>query len=145
MFRDFGSFIAALWREWVVLVTGGIIGVGLVLLGFLVGKPLPQRFGWLFLGLTLILAAFLAWRRQWIGADQNFLAVAPEDLVQLTYNRTKVHANTHIKPYLGKKVRWTGTIDNVFPSRHLAFVTMECGTLHITRFRKGTISYPRPH
>jgi len=132
MFRDFLSFIVALWREWKVLLTGGTIFAVLALWNFFGRKPLPQSIGWFIAGFTLILAAFFAWRRQWVIADQNFLALPLETLTQLAQNRTKVHANALIKSYLGKKIRCTGIIENVFPSGILGFVIMECGTLQIT-------------
>jgi hypothetical protein len=136
MFRDFSSFVAALWREWKVLLTGGSIVAILALLHFFGVKSLPQNVeqsvSWLIVGLTLILAAFFAWRRQWIDADRNFLTLPLEELTRLTEDCTKVHANTLIRPYLGKKIRCPATIDNVYPDKHLAFVTMKHGALQIT-------------
>jgi hypothetical protein len=61
--RDFVSFLHALWNEWKVLLTGGSIIAALAIWGML-GKSLPYHLGQLVIGLTLVIAAFFAWRKE---------------------------------------------------------------------------------
>jgi hypothetical protein len=68
--RDFASYAAVLWQEWKVLLTGGSIMAAAALHGFVIGKPVPANVNWLIVGLTLILAAFLSWRRTVMTAEQ---------------------------------------------------------------------------
>ena len=72
MLRDFSSFVTAMWKEWKLLLTGSSIAVVLGL-STLFGLQLPKHIKWLVSGpspglliacLTLILAAFLSWRKE---------------------------------------------------------------------------------
>lgn len=62
--RDFGAYLAALWRHGSPLLTGGIIGVGVTTYGLLTGKNLPQGIGFLIFGLALMVAPYLAWKHE---------------------------------------------------------------------------------
>jgi hypothetical protein len=113
MLRDFWSFITALWREWRLFLTGGSI-VALYSLWNLAGwKPLPQSVNWLILGLTFVLAAFSAWRREWMEAARDIITVRPSALVNLFDSGTEVLGETLVKPYIGKRLRATGEVSNV--------------------------------
>lgn len=113
MFRDFFSFVIALWREWRVLLTGGSIFAALSALHLLGARPLPKKDDWLILGLTLFLAVFFAWRRQWIEGNRNTVTLRPIELLELARDRTSVHARTLTRPYIGRRIVVTGTISNV--------------------------------
>ena len=63
IFRDLAGFIAALWREWKILLTGGTIMALVAIWALGTNRALPYNFGWLVLGLTFIAAAFMSWRR----------------------------------------------------------------------------------
>jgi hypothetical protein len=111
--RDFAYFLAALWREWKVFLTGGSI-VGALSLWNLAGrKPIPQNVNWLILGLTFVLAAFAAWRKEWIDSGKGFTTVAPAELIRLFASGTKVLGETLVKPYIGKRLRVRGTVYNI--------------------------------
>ena len=83
MLRDFLAFVAALWHEWAVLLTGGSIIALLSLWNFAGRKPVPQSANWLIVGITFILASFLAWRKQYLDADKDFISRSPLELMQL--------------------------------------------------------------
>lgn len=127
MLRDFGYFIAALWREWKVLLTGGSIFATYSLWNLAGWKPLPQNINWLILGATLILASFFSWRREWIEANRDILAVRPAELVKLFASGTNVHGDTLVEPYIGKRLRATGTVYNVQrnPIGYMSYVFLQ--------------------
>jgi hypothetical protein len=62
--RDLSAYIVALWREWKALLTGGSIIALASLWMYSHSKPIPANVNWLIVGLTLVLASFLAWRKQ---------------------------------------------------------------------------------
>lgn len=127
MLRDFVSFLAALWREWKVFLTGGSIVASLSLWNLMGWKPLPHSVNWLILGLTFILAAFAAWRREWVEAKRDFITVRPGELVRLFKSGTTVQGDTLVQPYIGKRLRATGTVHDV--DRHigaLSYVFLLC-------------------
>jgi hypothetical protein len=111
--RDFGYFLAALWREWKVFLTGGSIVAAYSFWNLAGWKPLPQNANWLILGATFILASFFAWRREWIESGRDILVVRPTELVKLFASGTNVHGETLVKPYIGKRLRATGTVYDV--------------------------------
>jgi hypothetical protein len=111
--RDFTSFVAALWREWKVLLTGGSIVAVLSLWNLAGWKPLPHDVNWLVLGMTFILASFAAWRREWIDSGKDFINVPPAELIKLFASGTSVLGRTLVKPYIGKRLRVTGTVYNI--------------------------------
>ena len=113
MLRDFKSFLAALWREWKLLLTGGGVFAVLSILNLGGWKALPQSFNWLILGLTFILAAFFAWRSEWIEAGRDFIMARPADLVSLFKSGTKVQGEMLVQPYIGKRLRAAGTVLDV--------------------------------
>ncbi len=113
MLRDFASFLAALWHEWKVFLTGGSVVAVLSLWNLAGWKPLPRDANWLILGLTFILAAFAAWRREWIDAGKDFTTVSPAELIRLFASGTNVLGESLVRPYLGKRARVTGTVYDV--------------------------------
>src|ERR1017187_8028834 len=132
MLRDFLLFVAALWREWKALLTGGSI-IAFEALWVLSGKPpLPQTANWIIVGLTMILASFLAWRRQWMEADKDFVHLSLAELRDLSRIGTALHTKTVLKPYIGKRIRVTGTIRNAFPAATLAFVKLTCDGVEVS-------------
>src|SRR5213594_4083700 len=74
--RDLVKYLAALWQEWKTLLTGGSIIAVANLLGLITRTSLPSNVNWFIVGLTLVLAAFLAWRKQLREAEQWRLAAA---------------------------------------------------------------------
>lgn len=132
MLRDFLSFVAALWHEWKVLLTGGSIIALSQLWQYFGGRPLPRHMNWLIVGLTMILAAFLAWRKQWMEADDKLISLCPTDLMRLIRSRTFLHAEKATKPYLGKKIRVTGTFDNAFSVTIATMVWLEYDQIRIS-------------
>jgi hypothetical protein len=111
--RDFASFLAALWSEWKVFLTGGTIVAVSEVWNLTGWKPLPHSVNWLILGLTFILAAFSAWRKEWIAAGRDFVMVRPAELVRLFNGGTKIQGSTLVKPYIGKRLTVTGTVHDV--------------------------------
>jgi hypothetical protein len=111
--REVVAFIVSLCREWVVLLTGGALTAGFVIWSNVSGKPIPLHVGWIFLSLTLIASAFLSWRKQWREAEKNFVQIGPAALMKLREGKTSPHANTILKPYIGKRIKVTGTFSDV--------------------------------
>jgi hypothetical protein len=125
MIRDFLSFVLALWREWKVLLTGGTVFAVLTVLHLVGVKPLSKKDDRIILGLTLFLAAFSAWRRQWIRGDRDTVDLRPMELLKLARDRTAVHARTFTRPYIGRRIVVTGTIKNV-RGGPMGLVTLDC-------------------
>jgi len=69
MVKDFIEFTRALWEQWKALLTGGSIIALLSLWDFATRKVVPRSLDWLILGLTLLIAAFLSWRKEWLRFD----------------------------------------------------------------------------
>lgn len=119
-----------------MLLTGGSIIAIAALWNLGGGKPLQRSVNWLIIGLTLILAAFLAWRREWIAAGRSITTVRPGELVKLFDNRTEVHAHTLVKPYIGKRIKITGVIDDVARAHGInslfSFVHLKADGAYIT-------------
>jgi hypothetical protein len=113
MLRDFWLFIVALWGEWKVFLTGGSIIAASSLWNLVGWKPLSQKVDWLILGLTFIAACFSAWRKERVEPKVDFITVRPAELVRLSNTGTRVHANTLVGPYIGKRLKVTGAIDDV--------------------------------
>lgn len=113
MLRDFASFLRAVWQEWKVLLTGGSIIALLSLWAFVSQKPIARSIDWLVLGLTLMLATFVAWRKEWVRNGEGFIAVSPLELTRLVAGKTGVHADALLMPYLNKRIRVTGKLSDV--------------------------------
>jgi hypothetical protein len=121
MLRDFARFLFAVWNEWKVLLTGGTLIALLFIVGALRNKPMPPNVNWLVLGLTLVAAAFLAWRREWIENGKGFVDITPEQLTNLVDSVTRIAAQSSLKPYRNKWIKVTGRIQEV---SHLIFPYM---------------------
>lgn len=113
MLRDFGDFLRALWREWKALLTGGSVIAALALWQMSTGRSVARRMNWLIVGLTLMLASFFAWRREWIHGGHGLVSLSPKQLTDLFDGRTQTHANLYAKQYIGKRIRVTGEIYDV--------------------------------
>ena len=133
MFRDFILFVAALWHEWKTLLTGGSIIALVTVWSLSSGKPLPQTVNWLIVGLTMMLASFLSWRKQWMEADKDYVSLLPSELTSLAKEGAALHAETSVKPYIGKRIRVTGTINNMFYAGPWAsIVWLDCDEKRVT-------------
>src|ERR1700683_1938553 len=110
MHRDFARFVLAAWNEWKVLLTGGTLIALLFVIGTVRGKTMPPEINWLVLGLTLISAAFLAWRKEWIENGKDFVDVTPEQLANLVRGVTGVAALSRLRPYRNKRIKVSGEI-----------------------------------
>lgn len=114
MLRDFVSFLHALWNEWKVLLTGGSI-IALVTIWSAISRNSPPKgIGWVIVGLTLIIAGFLSWRKQWLQADGRVAEINLKDVCDAVAGRTVVQAKSFVKPYLGKRVKITGILGDVW-------------------------------
>jgi hypothetical protein len=116
MVRDFILFLLALWNEWKALLTGGTLIAAEAIASIARKKPMPSSVNWLILGVTLIIAAFLAWRKEWIQNGEGFVNVTPLQLVTLIEDVTGVLADSRLAPYRNKWIRVTGTLMDVSPS-----------------------------
>jgi hypothetical protein len=131
--REFVTFIVSLCHEWVALLTGGALAASFVIWSSVSGKPIPLHAGWIFVSLTLVASAFLSWRKQWREAEKNFVQIGPAALMKLRNGKTSPHANTLLRPFLGKRIKITGTFSDVndilfgFKGVHL-----RCEDVHIT-------------
>lgn len=104
MVRDFLFFIRALWREWAVLLTGGSIVALLALFTLSTGRTVPQSINWLVIGITLMLAAFLSWRVEWIKAGQGLVDLDFKEIQAIFKGRTEPQIKPLLRRYMGK---WT--------------------------------------
>ncbi len=104
-FREFITFIVSLFKEWGTLLTGGALAAALSIWSIVSGRSTPLHIGWIFLWLTLIMAAFFSWRKQWREAENNFVQIGPAALMHLRKNKTSPHADTILKPYIGKRLK----------------------------------------
>jgi hypothetical protein len=120
--RDFASFLRSIWREWRSLLTGGSVIAILALWNMAGGRSISQSVNWLVLGLTLVLAAFLAWRREWISSGRGFVDVDLAGLEQLFHGRAGVHQRSIERPVLGRFIKVTGTIEDMSIEMFMAFV-----------------------
>jgi hypothetical protein len=116
--QDFWSFAIALWREWKVLLTGGSIIAVLAIWGFAGGKTLPTNLGWLTLGVTFILASFLAWRKEYhqrrdAATKRIFTDLRVDQLMSFLGGRTHIEANRLMAPYLEKWMRVQCEVDDI--------------------------------
>lgn len=93
MLRDFFEFVRALWKEWQALLTGGSIIALLWLLETVIRKPAIPSVNWLIVGLTFMIAAFFAWRKEWIRGGQGLANRTPKQLIGLFEGRTGIHAD----------------------------------------------------
>ena len=132
MLRDLVDFIFALWREWVPLLTGGSIIALLSLWQILTRKPVPRNLEWLVVGLTLLFAAFLSWRREWLRSDIRLITVSPEKLIEPFEGRTNIHAGIYIKPYIGKRIKLVGTVREVSTWGLFGFVHLSAKGVQFT-------------
>jgi hypothetical protein len=109
------GILLRLWAEWKVLLTGGSIIALVTLVQTARDKPISNRFGWLVLGLTLILSAFFAWRKEWIANGKGFVTIPAGDLMASVTDLTGVYAKIKKRPYINKWIRITGEISEVSP------------------------------
>jgi len=135
--RDFFEFLFALWQEWKTLLTGGTIIALAWLFEAIKGKPVPGRVNWLIIGVTLILSAFLSWRREWIQNGKGFITASVEEITTSVRDVTDVYANIKKRPYLHKWIRVTGKIDEVSPLNYplpypSVYIVIKCEGLRIT-------------
>jgi len=133
MLRDFFEFVRALWKEWQPLLTGGSIIALLWLLETVSRKPAIPSVNWLIVGLTFMIAAFFAWRKEWIRGGQGLANRTPKQLIGLFEGRTGIHADSFAKHYIGKRIRVKGSIVDVSVLGLAAFVyllTDEDVTVH---------------
>jgi hypothetical protein len=123
------EFLVSIWAEWKVLLTGGSILAILSLVGLATGKTAPRNVNWAVLGATLILAAFAAWRKEWIQNSRGFIDVKIDEITKSVRGVTDVYARIKRKPFLHKWVRITGTVSAVspmFPPVPAVYVSVEC-------------------
>jgi hypothetical protein len=114
--RYFVSFLAAVLRQWGVIVSGGVI-VGLIALfehfsgRSLAGWPLKVA-----IGLSLLAAVFFAWRKerqQWerVGGLAP-LSATPRELMSAYDGRTTSQGEKLAEAYKGKWLKVEGTISD---------------------------------
>jgi hypothetical protein len=79
------------------------------------GKPVPPNALWVIIAATLIIAAFLAWRKEWIASTTGSpVTVDPAEIVRpYMGNRTQVQADIYAKQYLGRRVRVRAFLSDV--------------------------------
>lgn len=129
MLRDFLKYLNALWREWRLLLTGGSIIAVLAIWSFATGKPIPQKFAWLILGVTFIVASFMTWRREASRREGRVYVEDPANtLCSLYVEHTEITADRLARPYLGKWLRAFGEICDVSTTiygKYWVYVTTE--------------------
>lgn len=112
MLRDFFSFIRAVWLEWKTLLTGGSLIAVIAIWSAVTGRSVPHNVSWLVLGLTLMFAAFFAWRKEWTTGSRQYIDIELGKLTGLSANRTSAQAATLLAPYIGKSIKITGKLND---------------------------------
>jgi hypothetical protein len=133
MFRDFLSFLRALWAEWKTLLTGGTIVAALSIWNLSTSRTIPQKVSWIVLGLTLVIAVFFSWRKEWIAGDRGFIEISPNELARTYRDHTYAQATVRVSPYIGKHLRVSGSILNVhkrWPSVYISLKESEDVTIN---------------
>jgi uncharacterized membrane protein YfcA len=116
MLRDFLFFLRALWREWVVLLTGGSILAVAFLWGALSGRSLRPNAVVGIVAITFLLAAFLSWRSQWVKAGQDIIHIDFPEIDQIYAGRTSPQIRQLLRPYMGKRTTVTGKLASIIES-----------------------------
>jgi hypothetical protein len=62
--RDLLDYIASLWREWKLLLTGGSIAALVTIWADTSGVAMPPNLGWTVVAATLLTAGFTSWRHE---------------------------------------------------------------------------------
>ena len=114
--RSLRDFTIAVARHWGILVTGGFI-VGLIaLIERLSGKAISGWPLWLAVGLSLFVAAFLAWkneRERWERLNVTTLSKTPSELVDVYKGRTVAQGEALAVIYQGKWLTVSGEVGDV--------------------------------
>jgi len=104
---------------------GGTITAALELWSIFTGKAPPRIAGWLMLGLTLTMAAFLAWRKEWVAGDRGFIDITVPELYRLyRTGNTQIQSEAIIKPYVGRWVKARGRLDDVTRFSPLLYISI---------------------
>jgi hypothetical protein len=125
---DFVCFLRAVWRKWNVLLTGGSIIAFIAIYETVTGTRAPVPIGWMVLGATLVLAAFFAWRDEWLRTGKGFINLEPKELAQLIRNRTSAQRDALTKEYAGKRIKINGKLADV--SHSILFPWLSSITIH---------------
>jgi hypothetical protein len=159
-------FARALWTEWATLLTGGSIIAIVFIWSTASGKSVPPGVNWLVLALTLIIAAFLAWRKQAVFANSStpiptsaaakpkrvFVRESPESLMALCKGLTSLMSEPIVAAYKGKWIKVSSDVLNVSKSFQstgyevLAYTSASNiqYNLHFTRDWNEEVSILRP-
>ena len=114
MLRDLKEFLAAFLREWVIVLTGGVVIALLTLYQFLTGKSVTQGVASTILALLFLVVSFRMWRKQWVEASREMPSTVFGELTKLVQTQMEVSSIRLIRPYLRKRVRVTGTVKTFY-------------------------------
>jgi hypothetical protein len=144
---DFVDFLLAIWREWKTLLTGGTIIAGLSIFHAVSHRPVSRDLTWITLGVTLLLAIFFSWRKQWARNESRFIKASPRQLMELRNGHpTEMHARAYIKQYIGRRIKTRAEVREVMGAWFLSlvFLTAEDGTnltAVVSPFRRHDFAY----
>ena len=142
MLQDLKAFLYALWGEWKALLTGGSIIASLALFQLITHRSVPHFMDWLIIGLSLIGAAFLSWRKEWINSGRGLINIDLEEIRQLFSDHTTPHAKLRVRQLIGKRTILTGTLYDL--SNYATFASVHMNTdkamfhLQVSRWKLRT-------
>ena len=136
-------------------MTGGSIIALVAAWGLVGGKPVPQGVNWLIVGVTLILAAFLSWRVEWIKAGQWFVDLNFKNMARACDGLTGLQMEQVLHHYVGKRVKISGRLRDItrpaYGNPFLRFVHIQSDAEEFTNLRvwswnwsfKGVDAFPK--
>ena len=96
--RHIWEFIVAIARQWSTIVTGGFIAALILLYEHKTGEPIAGRLFWIAVITSLVVAVFLAWRKERVTVE-SLTAPRPDFVYegvgsQITFNVPTDRATT---------------------------------------------------
>lgn len=64
------KYLTALWRHWVLLVTGGSLIAIVAIYAFVTSKGVVEPWGWLIAGATFVSASYFTWRDERLKVER---------------------------------------------------------------------------
>jgi len=60
-----------------------------------------------------MLASFFTWRKEWARNERGLIDISVEQLTRSLKGKTEIYEKTLVKPYLGKRIKLSGSLVNV--------------------------------
>src|ERR1700675_2557128 len=97
-------------------------------------RSIPQKVNWFIVGVTFILAAFFAWRNEWINAGRGFIDIDFAMIEKAFEGRTTREADQMVRHYLGRRAQVTGALSEVSPGVDATLIRLHVGDGYVFTF-----------